>query len=96
MSTRETATYQLGIMCEDASLFQPNDSLPSKVCISVEEEHDFHYCPRGTPNVPDLEPMLYLQHCAYQAANSLHHGRSESNRRLAQCGQLWRVFWTKM
>jgi hypothetical protein len=57
LSTRETAPYRLRIIGEEAGLFQSDESLPNKVPIAVDEEHDFHDRPGSVPDVRDLQQI---------------------------------------
>jgi hypothetical protein len=62
MSTHETATYLLGIMCEKTSLFQPDESLSHKISVPVEKKQDFDSRPGGVPDVDKLQPKVHREH----------------------------------
>jgi len=47
----KTATYRFRMMREEASLFQPDVSLPNKVSIAVDKEQDFYDRPGRIPYV---------------------------------------------
>jgi len=57
-------------MREEASLFQPDVSLPNKVSIAVDKEQDFYDRPGRIPYVWDLESRVCFLH--YTASRWTH------------------------